>query len=124
MRMMNRLLVCFAVIAMLAWSDMRPVSIDTHGTQFMGQGSDNHATVAIDVHIIRRDENRLLEIVWADDIGEVGRSSITLDGHNSQATFQRSLKNLIAGNYRVHAWLNATDRVDDATASFMITGVH
>ncbi len=113
-------LVLCAFLSTSSMAGISYITINTHGSQFMQEGQ--HATpIVIDVHIVRRAENRQLVMVWNDEDGEVGRSEISLDGANTPSLYQRKLL-LAAGEYIIKAWVQATDRMSDATAMITVTG--
>lgn len=92
-----------------------PVRINTHGSQFF-----TRRDILVEVFIVRRPQNRVLDIVWGDSASEIGRSEKTLDGDAGASIFRITLHDLDAGEYEVRARLIATDRVDDAQASFNV----
>jgi hypothetical protein len=87
-----------AVTLWLAMAMPKPVSIKAYPAQSFAP-----ATIRITLHVERAPENR--SVVWGCESldGMSSHSEIPLEGENSQATFEKYLKDVSAGDYECRA---------------------
>jgi len=97
----------FILICALLLAAFKPVTINTHGAIF-NSGIHGRVSVTFDVHVVLRPENRLLDVVWYDEAGEVGRSQKDFEVEN-RSTFRMTANDLEPGEYEIRATLYATD---------------